>query len=122
MTGKPAFLLLAFCLLVPLSAFADEATVTKATVVAESPGIYTFHVTLRHADSGWDHYADKWQVGDAAGTVLGERILAHPHIDEQPFTRSQSGIAIPDDVSAVTIRAHDTVHCWSTRTLELPIK
>ena len=43
-------------------------------------------------------------------TVLGTRTLLHPHEAEQPFTRSLSGLAIPDAVAAVTIRAHDSVH------------
>jgi len=67
---------------------------------------------MRHADAGWDHYADKWQVIGPDGTVLGERVLAHPHDTEQPFTRSQSGITLPEDVRTVSIRAHDKVHGW----------
>jgi hypothetical protein len=35
--------------------------------------------------------------------------LAHPHVDEQPFTRGQSGIEIPEGVTSVTVRAHDIV-------------
>jgi hypothetical protein len=52
------------------------------------------------SDAGWEHYADRWQVLDAGGTVLGERVLLHPHDTEQPFTRSQSGIEIPAGIRA----------------------
>ena len=38
------------------------------------------------------------------------RTLLHPHVDEQPFTRSLGGVAIPSDVSRVTVRAGDSVH------------
>jgi hypothetical protein len=41
--------------------------------------------------------------------VLGTRVLAHPHEDEQPFTREQSGIKIPADTKQVIVRAHDKV-------------
>jgi len=77
---------------------------------------WTFHVTVRHPDSGWDDYADGWDVVLPDGTVLKQntddpftRLLLHPHETEQPFTRSQSGLVIPDDVTQVTVRAHDLV-------------
>ena len=44
------------------------------------------------------------------GTILGLRTLLHPHENEQPFTRSLSGVAIPPDIATVTVRAHDNVH------------
>jgi hypothetical protein len=31
-------------------------------------------------------------------------------VDEQPFTRSLSGVTIPDGVDRVTVRARDSVH------------
>lgn len=42
--------------------------------------------------------------------VLGRRRLWHPHMDEQPFTRSLFGIAVPEGVRGVIIRAHGSVH------------
>jgi hypothetical protein len=35
--------------------------------------------------------------------------LSHPHTDEQPFTRALAGVRIPDGVTEVTVRAHDSV-------------
>ena len=69
-----------------------------------------FDVTLRHSDSGWDHYADKWQVLGPDGAVLGTRVLHHPHVEEQPFTRSLAGVLIPPKFDEVWIRAFDSVH------------
>ena len=37
------------------------------------------------------------------------RLLLHPHETEQPFTRSQSNLTIPAEVTQVTVRAHDLV-------------
>lgn len=77
---------------------------------------WSFDVTLRHPDTGWDHYADGWDVVLPDGTVLlrGQeaftRVLLHPHVNEQPFTRSQSGLVIPEGVSWVWVRGHDNVH------------
>ena len=67
-------------------------------------------VTVEHADEGWDHDADAWDVVAPDGTVLGTRTRLHPHETEQPLTRSLSGVAIADDVAEVTIRARDSVH------------
>jgi len=100
---------------------AGEADVVAAKYTRANDGTYRFDVTVRHADDGWDHYADKWQVVVADGTVVGERILAHPHDNEQPFTRSQSGIVIPEGVSTVTIRAHDKVHGWGGAELKVEL-
>ena len=69
---------------VPL-AEADKARVLKAT--ANVGGSYTFLVTVAHADSGWKHYADKFEVLAADGTVLETRILYHPHVGQ----RAQGG-------------------------------
>jgi hypothetical protein len=42
--------------------------------------------------------------------VLGTRTLYHPHVEEQPLTRSLSGVRIPDGVTSVIVRAHDLEH------------
>ena len=55
--------------------------------------------------NGLDERA-RYTVVAPDGTVLGERVLLHPHVDEQPFTRSLGGVEVPADVTSVTIRAH----------------
>lgn len=87
----------------------DYAQVVFVTATQSRDGTWRFDTTVRHNDQGWENYADAWQVVDLAGKVLGERILLHPHDDEQPFTRSQSGIAIPEDVTQVIVQAKDNV-------------
>ena len=81
-----------------------------------SDGSWTFDVTVSHPDTGWDDYADGWDVVLSDSTVIKPdssakftRTLLHPHVDEQPFTRSQSRIVIPEGVIQVRIRAHDIV-------------
>jgi hypothetical protein len=49
------------------------------------------------------------------------RLLLHPHENEQPFTRSQSGLVIPEEVSTVTVRAHDIVDGWGGQTITLDL-
>ncbi len=100
---------LAMMTLLPIAASAGEAVIEKVELMKSGSG-YRADVTVRHGDTGWDHYANRWQVVTADGAVLGERVLLHPHENEQPFTRSLSGIAIPDNVAEVFVRAHDSVH------------
>jgi hypothetical protein len=97
------------CLL-PLAALAGEADVVGARAEKSGAGTWRFSVTVRHADTGWDHYADAWDVLAPDGTVLGTRELLHPHETEQPFTRSLSGVKIPAGIKEVRIRARDSVH------------
>lgn len=91
-------------------ALAGEADVLAVEAVPEGGGAWRFHVTVAHGDTGWDHYADKWEVVAPDGRVLGTRTLLHPHETEQPFTRSLGGVAVPEGVDRVTVRAHDSVH------------
>jgi hypothetical protein len=107
--------------LMPASAVAGEADVVDARVTRQSDGTYSFEVSVRHDDTGWDHYADAWQVVGPDGTVLATRVLLHPHETEQPFTRSLVGAAIPEGIRAVTLRAHDKVHGYGGITVEVEL-
>ena len=97
-------------MLVPGAAMAGEADVVDVEVGKQGDGRFRFDVTVRHADEGWDHYADRWEVLGPDGAALGVRELAHPHVNEQPFTRSLTGVSIPADVGEVTVRARDSMH------------
>jgi len=105
----------------PLSAFAGEADVVGVEVTKQGDGRFRFDVTVRHADEGWDHYADRWEVLGPDGAALGVRELAHPHVNEQPFTRSLSGVEIPVGVSEVTVRARDSVHGYGGREMTVAV-
>ena len=102
-------------------AAANEVEVVKAKLALDFDRSWTVSVTLLHDDMGWDHYADKWRLVDSNGTVLGERVLLHPHDNEQPFERSVSGIDIPEGASHLYVEAHDTVHGWSDQRLEIDL-
>lgn len=88
---------------------AGEADVVDVRIEAMGEGRYRIDTTVLHADAGWDHYANRWDVLAPDGTVLGSRVLAHPHDNEQPFTRSLT-LQIPKGITEVTIRANDSVH------------
>lgn len=95
-----------------ISAAADPAEINAVQTVA-SRDAWRFDVTLTHADTGWEDYADGWRVELADGTVLGLRTLHHPHVTEQPFTRSLAGVAIPQDTPQVFIRARTLMTGWA---------
>lgn len=100
---------------------AGEADVVKATATKLSDGNWRFSVTVRHADTGWKHYANAWQMVAPDGTVLGTRTLYHPHVDEQPFTRSLGPVRIPANVRRVAIRARDLVHAFGGKTVQVAL-
>lgn len=92
-----------------------------AVEIVEQGDVFQISATVSSADTGDEKYADVWEVRAPDGTVLGERVLAHPHVDEQPFTRSQA-MEIPNDVAVVTVAAHDSVvgFCGATVDAAVP--
>jgi hypothetical protein len=110
---------LAAALLAAGVARAGPADVVAARAERAADGTWRFVVGVRHADEGWDHYADRWEVLAPDGTVLATRELRHPHVDEQPFTRDLAGVRVPPGVTRVRIRARDSRHGFGGR--EIPV-
>jgi hypothetical protein len=103
-----------------------NADVIEAQVRNTGPGVWSFSVTVSHPDSGWEDYADGWDVVLPDGTVVKPvpseaftRTLWHPHVNEQPFTRSQGGVEIPAGVKQVTVRAHDKRDGFGGKTVKV---
>ncbi len=88
----------------------DYAQVEKVVTRQSTQTQWCFDVQVRHRDEGWSHYADAWQVLDGEGRLLAERVLYHPHVEEQPFTRSLCNIEIPEQVDQVHVRAKCNLH------------
>lgn len=103
-------------------AWAGESDVTKVQMRAERAGTYNFAVTLRHADAGWDHYANRWEVLSMDGKVLATRTLLHPDVNEQPFTCSLGSVAVPVGATGVRIRSHDSVPEYGGADLVVDLK
>ncbi|MEM9344178.1 MAG: hypothetical protein AAGA87_14130 [Pseudomonadota bacterium] len=104
------------------SAAAADPAVIEGAEARASGGAWSFSVTLSHGDTGWDDYADGWRVVSADGAILGTRELMHPHVNEQPFTRSLSGVAIPEGMSSVWIEASTNTGGWAGEKLEIPLQ
>lgn len=104
------------------AASAGDVDVVNVQIHKSGNRHYDFDVTLKHNDTGWDHYADKWDILGPDGKVIATRVLYHPHEDEQPFTRSLDNVAIPAGVKSVTIRGGAKPHGYGgkTMTVKLP--
>jgi hypothetical protein len=94
------------------AAHADPAQV-DGVVLQERSGTWTVSVTISHGDTGWDDYADGWRIETPAGEILGTRVLHHPHVEEQPFTRSLAGVEIAQDVAEIVVRTRTNVTGWA---------
>ena len=117
---RPGVIAIAGCLFAT-TAVAGEADVEKVRIAKERAGTYRFDVTVKHADAGWKHYADKWDVVAPGGAILGTRVLLHPHETEQPFTRSLSGVAITRGIDRVTVRAHDKIDGYGGKVVTVAV-
>jgi hypothetical protein len=98
------------CLSLASGGRAGEADVVAAEATCDANSVCRFSVSVRHADEGWDHFANRWEVLTESGEILATRVLRHPHVNEQPFTRNLPGVKVPQEIRRVRIRAHDSVH------------
>lgn len=115
------FILAVFLSMMPVAGFADMAEIidVKMTKVGMT---WRMDATIQHPDTGWEHFADGWEVLDANGNRLGYRELMHPHVDEQPFTRSLSNLVFPDGTREVIVRAHCSVDGWSDKVIRVSLQ
>lgn len=95
--------------------------VIAVDVEADKAGTYRFEVTISSPYDTPERYADAWRIKDDEGSVFGIRELLHDHASEQPFTRSLTGVDIPDDVGTVIVEARDLENGWGGETLEVPL-
>ncbi len=95
--------------------------VVDAVATQDDDGTWTFAVTLSSPYDSPERYADSWRVRGEDGTVYGERFLTHDHANEQPFTRSQSNIEVPESIVRVVIEGRDQVSGWGGGTLTIEL-
>ena len=104
------------------SAVADKfPSIVSASASAQGE-TWTFAVTVSSPYDTPERYADGWRVRGPDGKVYGEHSLDHDHATEQPFTRTQPGVAIPNGVDSVTIEGRDKSNGYGGRTVEVALK
>jgi len=123
MKNKTLFkrLLACFLLINTSLLVANEVEIIDVKATQSSDKTWSFRVTLKHDDKGWDHYANEWQVIAPDNKILATRTLYHPHVNEQPFTRGTQGVKIPEGVKSVRIIAKDTVHGLSNQAVKIDL-
>lgn len=87
----------------------------------DADGTWNFAVTISSPYDTPERYADGWRVLGPDGTEFGVHTLTHDHATEQPFTRTQTGVAIPGDVGEVTIEGRDLVNGFGGTTFNLDL-
>ena len=95
--------------------------VQEVEVTADGDGTYTLDVTMSSPYDSPERYADGWRVLTSDGDVLGEYELTHDHAAEQPFTRTQTGLEIPEEVETVTVEGRDTDNGYGGGTVEVDV-
>jgi hypothetical protein len=104
-----SIIVLAYTTVMTVQVSAGMADVIDVDVRYNGDNNFQIITTLAHADTGWQHYANEWQILDESGKIIGRRVLHHPHGNEQPFSRSHT-LDIPISVNIITIRGIDSVH------------
>lgn len=82
---------------------------------------WSLDVTMSSEYDSPERYADGWRVLDPDGNELGTMELTHDHAGEQPFTRSQSGLEIPDGVETIIVEGHDLANGYGGATVEVDV-
>ena len=95
----------------------EGAIVTAVATTPQPEGGYRFAVTVQSPDTGCDQYADWWEVITPEGELLYRRILAHSHVDEQPFERSGGPVVIAPE-QTVIVRAHMHPSGYDTQAMQ----
>ena len=94
---------------------ASEADVLDVQIQRAATGAYRIDVTVQHADSGWDHYADRWD-----GLRLMAACWAPAHCCTRTsmngrFTTVYPGCDFRQISRQLPYRAHDSVRSWRCR-------
>ncbi len=89
-----------------------------------SGATFSLAVTISSPYDTPDRYADGWRVLGPDGTVLRKHMLGHDHASEQPFTRQQAGLRIPEGITTVTVEGRDQAngYGYGGATVDVPVR
>ena len=97
-----------------LSRYSTRRNVNRRTT-------WTLSATISSPYDSPERYADAFRAVAPDGTELGVRVLTHDHADEQPFTRSLTGLVIPDGVDEITVEGRDLANGWGGGTVTVAV-
>ncbi|MFV2062225.1 MAG: hypothetical protein ACC726_01770 [Chloroflexota bacterium] len=107
--------------MIPVSGGDQFPDVLEVVLRPQADGTYDVAVTLSSPYDTPQRYADGWRVMDPDGNTLGTRMLAHDHANEQPFTRTQRGLTIPEGIDEVTVEGRDQANGFGGLTVTVPV-
>ena len=90
-------------------------------LVSKGDRVYDVVVSISSPYDSPERYADGWRVLDEQGNVLGTHTLMHDHASEQPFTRTQRALEIPEGVARITVEGRDLANGFGGGTLSIEI-
>ena len=90
-------------------------------LVSSGDRVYDVVVSISSPYDSPERYADGWRVLDPEGNVLGTHTLMHDHASEQPFTRTQPGLEIPEGITSITVEGRDQANGYGGGTLSIDI-
>ena len=90
-------------------------------LVSSGDRVYDVVVSISSPYDSPERYADGWRVLDPEGNVLGTHTLMHDHASEQPFTRTQAGLEIPEGITSITVEGRDQANGYGGGTLSIDI-
>jgi hypothetical protein len=106
----------------PEQPMAEQRYPDIVDVVVERDGnTFSFNVTVSSPYDTPERYADGWRVIGPDGTTYGEHTLAHHHADEQPFSRTQRGVEIPEEVDQVIVEGRDSEYGYGGGSATVPL-
>lgn len=83
---------------------------------------WTVSATLSSPYDSAERYADGFRVLDDHLQVLGVRTLWHDHANEQPFTRSLTGLVISEGVRFLWVQGRDQAFGWGGQVVRIRVE
>jgi hypothetical protein len=111
-----------FLLIHAVPALSGEADVIHVALTKNSDNTYDFDVTVEHTDKGLEHYVTWWRIRTPEGKEIDRRRLVHPHVNEQPFTRSLGGVNIPKNINIFVVEAFDRIHGYGGKVIIIDLR
>ena len=86
---KVVTILLSFLLLTTVNA--NEVEIVDVKAHQKNDKTWTFAVTLKHDDKGWDHYANEWQIIGNDNKIFGTRTCITRMLRSNPLLVTYRG-------------------------------
>ncbi len=95
--------------------------ILSAQLTAAGDGTWNLAATVSSPYDTPQRYADAFRALTLDGTELGVRVLTHDHAAEQPFTRTLTGLTIPEGATQITVEGRDLANGWGGDTVTIPV-